>query len=85
MGTAAPTIEPKVQRIPSMMMTLTGTQLSDLFFNHDVSGYHNAVEAGLNDEDVQQALHEDAVTFCGILGCDDSYAEAFVHDFLDRV
>lgn len=85
MGTAAPTIEPKVQRIPDMMMTLKGGQLSDLFFNHDVSGYQNAVEAGLNDEDVQQALHEDAVAFCSILGIGDEYAEAFVHDFLDRV
>ncbi len=64
---------------------LNGTQLSDLFFNHQNLNYEEVV----THKDIVEALMQDAKEFCQMLGMDDEQINRWsidlVNDFMERL
>lgn len=70
-------------------ITITGTELSDLFFNHEKPNYDsvNRMRDGGNEElekDEREALLKDATAFSEMTGKQIDPSE-LVEDFMERV
>jgi hypothetical protein len=59
--------------LPDLHLTITGGQLSDLFFNYEHPSRDSAVNGGhgFNDDAVLTALNKDAEDFLRTMGLDD--------------
>lgn len=62
-------------------ISLTGVQVSDLFFNHQNVNYSLAIE---HDLPLEEAIRKDAEGFAELIG-DQVSVEALVRDFISRL
>jgi hypothetical protein len=83
-------IEDDDMGIPDLHLTITGGQLSDLFFNYDHPRFDKLQEGEADDDDkVWSALEGDVEEFLQTMGVDEhaivDLVPDFIRDFLSRV
>lgn len=65
-------------------VTLTSSQLSDLFFTHDNVNFNNPENENRTSDEQLNELHKDAIAFAALIG-NQVTPDVLVEDFMARV